>query len=400
MLNVGIVGAGIAGLHLGLQLLRSGKNVTIYSDLSPEQQRAAPLMSTVALSAHTLARDRALDGTSWNAPLLAGMRIAVGPMRITGHGQRPWAAVDMRLFLAKRMEDFVQQGGRFELGAVSTADVAGLTEKHDLVVISTGRRGLSELFEKDPSLSAPAPLRQLVGGQFLGFREYRPAYVSLAVCPGHGEVVTIPGLAVEGRRTNMLFEIIPGGAFDPLLRQRYEDDPQGYEQLILQLLQRHCPSLYSQIEPEKFRLSRPLDLLRGSVTPTVRRGYRVLVNGKPVLALGDTFASVDPLVGQGANLASRCAAAMGKQILEATELDEGFCQRVEAELRELAEPVVRWSTSMLLPPLPHVLDLFRAASENPGLANTFVNNFEYPARQWRLLSSPERTRQLIFSQAA
>ncbi len=40
MKNIGIVGSGIAGLHLGLFLQRHGVDATIYSDRSPDQIRA------------------------------------------------------------------------------------------------------------------------------------------------------------------------------------------------------------------------------------------------------------------------------------------------------------------------------------------------------------------------
>ena len=48
MKNIGIVGSGIAGLHLGLFLQKHGVDATIYSDRSPDQIRAGRLPNLVA----------------------------------------------------------------------------------------------------------------------------------------------------------------------------------------------------------------------------------------------------------------------------------------------------------------------------------------------------------------
>jgi len=53
------------------------------------------------------------------------------------------------------------------------------------------------------------------------------------------------------------------------------------------------------------------------VTPTVRHGHIKLANGATALLLGDAHATVDPLLGQGGNMASCAAHLLGQQIVSA-----------------------------------------------------------------------------------
>ena len=68
MTSVGIVGAGIAGVHLALYLQRHGVDCTIYTDRSGDELRAGRLPNTVALMGATRARDTELGVNHWNEP--------------------------------------------------------------------------------------------------------------------------------------------------------------------------------------------------------------------------------------------------------------------------------------------------------------------------------------------
>ncbi|MDU0959007.1 MAG: NAD(P)-binding protein, partial [Bradyrhizobium sp.] len=46
--SIGIVGAGIGGLHLALYLQQHGIQATVLTDRAPEQYAATRLMNTVA----------------------------------------------------------------------------------------------------------------------------------------------------------------------------------------------------------------------------------------------------------------------------------------------------------------------------------------------------------------
>ena len=68
MTSIGIVGSGIAGLHLGLSLLLQGIPATLYSDRTQEQIRAGRLPNSVARFDHTRERERALGVEHWDDP--------------------------------------------------------------------------------------------------------------------------------------------------------------------------------------------------------------------------------------------------------------------------------------------------------------------------------------------
>jgi 2-polyprenyl-6-methoxyphenol hydroxylase-like FAD-dependent oxidoreductase len=66
MKNIGIIGAGIAGLHLGLFLQQHGLKPTIYSDKSPAQIRTGRISNLVIRFEQTRQRERALGVDHWD----------------------------------------------------------------------------------------------------------------------------------------------------------------------------------------------------------------------------------------------------------------------------------------------------------------------------------------------
>ena len=101
-----------------------------------------------------------------------------------------------------------------------------------------------------------------------------------------------------------------------LARLRYEDGPRAFLDTLLRKLEVHHPTVFRRIDTARFDLANgPLDLLQGGVTPTVRHGHVDLGGGKRAIALGDVHAVVDPLCGQGANMASYAAFVLGEEIV-------------------------------------------------------------------------------------
>src|SRR6185369_9886549 len=134
-------------------------------------------------------------------------------------------------------------------------------------------------------------------------------------------------------------EAIPGGAFEAVAQMRYLDDPRRFNTAMIELLRDYAPDIYERIDPARFELTRELDLLQGGITPTVRRGYARLGNGKYALALGDVRAINDPILGQGANSASRTAWMLGEAIRDGENYDEAFCRRIEQQIWAYAGPI-------------------------------------------------------------
>lgn len=404
MTTIGIVGAGVAGLHLALYLQKHGVPVTVYSDRTPAQVRAGRLPSTVALMGATLDRDAALGTNHWARPELrtasVRVRIAGSPLDFTGALQQSWLFVDMRVYLPRLMDDFTARGGTLVVAPCSAEAAARLADDHDLVVVATGRDGLTGMFPRIPERSPyQEPQRRILAGLFRGVRLPSPFEMSFNIVPGQGEVFESQQLTLEGHATGLLFEGIPGGAFDPLTRLRYEEDPRAFDAAVLAMVREHLPDVYARTNPAQFGLLGPLDTLSGAVIPTVRRGLAALSGGRFVLALGDTHVTHDPIVGQGANAASRAAWLLGELVTAHAHaggrFDEAFCSQAEARLWEVTAASSVWSNAFLQPPPPHAIELLGAAVQSRALADAFVNNFNFPDWMWAAVSSPDGTAAFI-----
>ena len=400
MTNIGIVGAGIAGLHLGLCLRYHGVTATIYADHTSDQLRAGRIMNNPVRFDHTRARERALGVDHWAevAPDLHTVQFYLGgahPLTFTGHLAQPGSYVDMRLYQPTLLADFVVRGGEVVVGAVEPEDLTPLSQRHDLLVIAAGRSSLADLFPRLPDYSPyDRPQRRLCLGYFQGITA-DPHSVAFVIAPGQGEVFQTSTYTCVGTQTALLFEAILGGAFEVVTRMDYATDPGQFEATVLDLLRTYAPPIAVQIDPAAFRLSRPLDLLQGAVTPTVRRGYVQLDNGSFALAIGDIHVANDPLTAEGANTASHAAWILSEAIRNEFSADEAFCQRAVQRIWAYAQPVTEWSNFMLQPPPSHLVRLLQAATQYPAIADAFVDGFNTPVQTWELLKCPGHVAALL-----
>src|SRR5690349_13194171 len=128
MTSIGIVGSGIAGLHLALYLQKQGIEATLYSDRSAEEIRGGRLPNTVALLGATRARDTALGTNHWSAPehgtYSLAMRIAGSPpLTFCSHVAEAALFIDMRVYVPRLMADFQERGGTIEITPSRPEDV-------------------------------------------------------------------------------------------------------------------------------------------------------------------------------------------------------------------------------------------------------------------------------------
>lgn len=397
MTRIGIVGAGVAGLHLGLFLRQHGIDTTLYSEKSPEQLFGSRLPALVARAAHTRERERKLGINHWDHGNneFDTINVAISgeqPMAFKGALEDPFIAVDMRIYFGRLLEDFAARGGEIVLGEIETGDLERLSEKHDLLVVATGRAGLTSIFPRVDEYSPfSAPQRIISTGIFRGISRTAGKSASVTFVPEQGELFEFPIYSFEPNVTGLGLEAIPGSVFEPIARMSYVEDPRGFNAAMLGLLRDHAPAIYERIDPAIFGLTRPLDLLQGGVTPAVRRGFTRLANGKLALSIGDVRIVNDPITGQGANTASRTAWMLGEAILGAEQFDEAFCRSVEQQIWAYAGPIAAWSNAMLQPPAPHLLEFMVAAAMIQPVADTFVGLFERPVQGWEILSSPDST---------
>lgn len=397
--NIGIVGAGFAGLHLALLLQQRGIELTLYTDRTSEQiKQGGP--AVLARWDHTIQRERELGVNLWDDADTEVHRFnfyihGPQPLHFNGELDAAGSFIDPRVYLSGLQEAFIARGGRIKFGAVNAGDLVTLSEDHDLMVVASGKANMLELFPRLPEYSPfTSPARHLNVAYFKGITLPDPDAVHFSLSPGNGELISGMVLSEYGLVPGLFFEAVPGGAYDQLTTTKYAADPTAFNNLVMELLKEHAPHLYAGVDPETFGVISPKDVLQGAFTPTVRKGYASLGNGKYAVAVGDVQVLNDPLMGQGANTASQSAWTLGNLILNADVFNEEFCQEAEAEMWEYAQYVVNWSTRMLLPPEPHVMGLIGNSAQYPALASAFANTFHYPRRA-AVLESPDETNALI-----
>jgi 2-polyprenyl-6-methoxyphenol hydroxylase-like FAD-dependent oxidoreductase len=395
--RIAIVGAGTAGLHLGLYLLDHGVQVTIHTDRKPGEYKGTRLLNTVAHHSITVARETQLRVNHWPVEEYGYYChhhwFGVGPgLFFRGDFKSPSRAVDYRIYLPRLMQDFQERGGHLEYGQLRTDDVGKLAAGADLVVVCTGKGPLGQMFAHDPEHSPfSQPQRMLCVGLYAGVGEEETRSVTLSVSPGQGELIDIPTFTEGGMAHALLMENVPGGDLQVLAQLRYDDNPKLFIDTLLAKLEKHHPTVYRRIDRQAFGLANgPLDLLQGGVTPTVRRTTADLGGGKYAIALGDVHAVVDPLCGQGANMASHAAFVLGEQIVRQPVFDARFCEIVDQERRDRVLGATRWTNLMLQPPSPEMQQLIGAMSQDRALCDEFTDNFNRPEAQWNRLASGER----------
>lgn len=402
MTSIGIIGAGVGGLHLALHLQQRDVDVTLYAEKSPEQQLEGRLPNTAVHWGPTRERERLLGVNHWDDQVAdwsvqnVHFHGSFGPLTksFTAAVDAPGAGIDPRIYTSTLLADFLSRGGDAVYGSVQLADLESASEIHDLVVVSSGRGAMTELFERRPDGRPFAqPQRFICTGIYDGIAAEEPVGSSINVIPGSGELFQLPFLTFGGQKTVLLFEVIPGGVLDRLRTVRYDEDPREFETTILQILETSFPHTRGLVDEANFGIARPGDVLQGAITPTARQGYARLGNGKHVMALGDVHVVNDPVLAQGANSASASAFLLGDAILDDhLAFDELWCARAESRLWANQSEAFQWTNFMLRNPLPgNAAKLILAACDHPAVAHAFINNYEAPRHNWNILASDART---------
>ena len=409
--RVGIVGAGTAGLHLGLYLRQHDVDVTLFTDRAPEEYRGMRLLNTVAHHAVTVDRETALGVNHWPGQQYGyfGHYYYIGvkpqPIEFFGDLHAPSRAIDYRIYQPKLMEDFLARGGYIEYREIKSDEVSTLSAQFDLIVVCTGKGPLGQLFQHEPAHSPfDRPQRALCVGLFKGIKAPPIRAVTMYFSPGAGEMIEIPTWTFNGLAAAPVIENIPGGDLEILAKTKYDDNPRAFLDLLLGKLRQHYPTCAARIDEKEFDLANgPLDILQGGVTPTVRKSHVVLEGGKLAVALGDVQAVMDPVLGQGANMASYAAWILGEEIVAQEIYDERFVEHVNLRRQDRVLGATRWTNFMLtnLKAMPLELQQFIfQLSQHRALSDEFTDNFNYPERQWDCFASVERMRAWCASRLA
>jgi styrene monooxygenase len=399
--RIGIIGAGTAGLHLGLYLRQHGVDATLFTDRAPEDYAGSRLLNTVAHHAVTVEREEALGVNHWPGEEYGyfGHHYYIGtqpePLQFYGDLHAPSRAVDYRIYQPTLMQDFAARGGEIEYKQVAHDDIPVLASRFDLLVVCTGKGPFGQMFARQAEHSPfEKPQRALCVGLFKGIAQRDTSAVTMYFSPGAGEMIEIPTTSFGGMVNALVIENQFGGDLEVLANTRYDEDPTAFIKLLLEKLRKHYPTCAERIDESEFDLANgPLDILQGGVTPTVRSSHALLDDGTVAIALGDVQATVDPVLGQGANMASHAGWILGEEIVAQEVYDERFVEHVEDRRRDRILSATRWTNFMLenlrtLP--PEFRGFLGAVSQSRALADEFTDNFNYPERQWDYFADPKR----------
>lgn len=390
MRRIAIIGAGQAGLILGMSLLKTGYDVTIYSDVDSEgylKERGRP---TAGIQISTVEIERKLGMNLWDdvAPIFTGGHVdlcALDPFIIlTVRGDLPGGgmAVDQRLKFSQWLNLFEQRGGCLIIESITLDRLDHLTTEYDLVIVAVGKGTLTNpLFDRDAAKSVyEKPRRNLFMYNAIGFD---PAHDSggqdrfkFSFIPGAGEIFWIPFYDRDcGPSKCFLLEAIPGGPFDV-----FNDVTtiQEGEVRFKKLVDRYLPW-----ENQFLKNTQPtheISWLKGSLTPTVRKPVGTLPSGRHVMGLGDVVILNDPIAGQGANNATKMADHVAQRIIERgiQPFDAQWMQSTFDEFWEYSRFVNEFNNTFLEPLQPHQQDLMITASRRPEIADHIMGGFNHP----------------------
>ncbi|MFA5702306.1 MAG: styrene monooxygenase/indole monooxygenase family protein [Advenella sp.] len=396
--KIAIVGAGVGGLHLGLYLRQHDVDVTIYTDRKPEEYDGLRLLNTVTHHAITVAREKELGVNHWCDETYGypGQTYYFGgekPLHFRGDLGSPSRAVDYRIYLPQLMNDFLERGGKIQYKDIQAADLAGLAKNVDLVVVCVGKGTLRDVFARNEKLSPHSvPQRIICAGIYTGIADEEHRNVTLSNSPGNGEIIDLPTVTFQGAGHALLTLNIPGGDTEEWAHLNYDENPRRFLDAMLKKLEKYHPTISARIDPAKFDLANgSRDLLQGGVVPVVREGYIGLGDDKFAIALGDAHATVDPLMGQGANMASYSAFVLGEEIVKQPVIDERFCQIVDDKRRDRIECATHWTNLFLKPPRRETMQAVAQMSENRDMCDEFTKAFNRPEEQWNRFATGVRT---------
>lgn len=380
-----IVGAGQAGLMVGIGLLDAGHDVRMISNRTAEQLRTGRVLSSQCMFGQALARENELGLGLWKdeCPPVEGIAFAVPD----GQGGKAidWAArldlraeaVDQRVKMPAWFEIFTQRGGDLVFHDAGIEDLERYTADSDLTIVAAGKGEIAQMFERDATRSAfDKPQRALALTYVNGLTPREPfSAVSFNLIPGIGEYFVFPALTTTGPCEIMVFEGVPGGPMDA-----WGDVSTPAEHLARskELLKTFLPWEYDRAVDAE--LTDDNGILAGRFAPTVRKPIGMLPSGRRVLGMADAVVLNDPITGQGSNNAAKCAAIYLASILEnvGKPYDTAWMQQTFERYFDVAQYVAAWTNALLTPPPPHVLDLMGAAGAYPQLARRIANGFDEP----------------------
>jgi flavin reductase (DIM6/NTAB) family NADH-FMN oxidoreductase RutF len=381
--RIAIVGAGPAGTTLAIGLLHDGHEVTLVSDRTPEEIRTGSVMSSQVTFQSALEVEDAL-GINRLFPVAPALdRLAFSAEdpttgEVLGFSARfpsPARSIDQRVRVPLLMEEVERLGGKVAVDSVGLEELEELAADHDLVVVSTGRGGLTSLFDVDAERSPYAAPQRVASLTYLRGVAPDPAGPALRYhrVEGVGECFTCPALTTTGPCDIFVVEGAVGGPLDCW----DGTDPDQHAERLERVLAEHFPAERARLR-DGWGLVDERAFLHGAISPVVRRPVGVLPSGRPVLGMADVVVLNDPLTSQGSNNAIK-SAAFYREAVQAHDgpLDAAWMERTfENFWRGWAQWATVWTNSWLRPFTDHQRELLSAATARSGVAERIAAGFD------------------------
>jgi len=400
-----IVGAGQAGLQLGIGLLADGHDVTVVSNRTADDVRNGRLLSGQTMFGAALATERKLGIDLWQqeCPQLEGKAFALfhpgDPSPVFEFAARldePGQSVDQRVKYPAWMDLFEERGGRLEIAQVGVPELERYAETHDLVVVAAGRDiGLfPEVPEKSP-FDKPQKIVAICGVHGLTPRTPWDG-VCITIVKGCGENIILPVLLPTGPAHLFVFQYYPGGPWDNWPGGSSAELGGGAVEEHLahakKLLKEYLPHMYERARD--CEAADPLANLSGGVTPVVREPVGELPSGRLLLGIGDAVVVNDPLTAPGANGSALAADAYleairahGDAPYDRAFMEKTFYDFWNKDMRFITE----WNNKLLGGTPEHIVRVLTAATEIPEISHRWVNGYyRNRADFFEWLGTPEK----------
>ncbi|MGF1683932.1 styrene monooxygenase/indole monooxygenase family protein [Photobacterium minamisatsumaniensis] len=409
MRKITIIGAGQAGLQLGIGLLQHGYHVKLVTDKQPKEIEHGYVMSTQCMFHSALNAERQLKLDNWQdtCPEIRSINLCITAPDAPGSKAIEWQgelehiaqSVDQRIKFPAWMTLFTQQGGLLEFKQITEHELDDYAAESDLVIVASGKGEIGQLFKTDDSRTNFTQPQRSLSLLYVSHpdQDCQLSKVSFNVIPGVGEYFVMPVLSRSGPCEAMLFEAIPGSPMDCF---KPDDSPEQRLTTAKQLLQHYLPWEAERVNA--VTLTDAKAVIHGQLTPTVRHPTAILPSGSTVLGLADAVCLNDPITGQGSNNAAKAAQVYLSRILERGDkpFDTQWMTDTFDQSWQHAQWATRWTNMMLTPPPEFVLNLLGAASQHQVLADRIANAFDDPQDLFPWFADEQEASRYLASLAA
>lgn len=406
MKTITIIGAGQAGLQLGIGLLKNGYTVNIVSNRTAEDIATGRVPSSQSMYGMAIDIERDFGLSFWDdeCPAANGLYVRVGfeadafmvdwKVNWKDVNLTPVQAVDQRIKMPRWMAEFEALGGQLIYQEAGIEDLEFYAGSSDLVIVASGKGDINRLFPRDDERSEiDRPQRKIALTYVHGMLpETDHSSINISIRPGIGEYINFPGLTHSGPCDIINLEGVPGGPMDC-----WDDvkTPQEHLQRAVDIIHEFFP--WEAYRCKNLTLTDDLGILAGSVTPTIRKPIGVLPSGRTVLGMADVLALNDPMTGQGSNNASKCAKVYLEAIIKHQDcaFDDKWKHDTAEQFWSYARPAAKLVSSFILPPTENLLRVVTAGNDNQALVETLARGFDDPRTLEPWFYDSDKTKKII-----